>query len=604
MGFLNPGLLGLLGLGAVPVIIHLLNRRRYQVVAWPAMEFLLRAQVKTRKRLRMENLLLLLARTLAVLCFCLAATRPYLPSAAAAVGLQPERTHLYIVIDNSASMAYEEGMSSLLQRAVRKAQEEVDRLENDDPVSVILSCDNLRRRTGRPVALLRGTRDHSKVRDVLQRVLSTPAGDGATGASDARLDPSASLSTVLDVADPADPRRVLRVYSDFQRVDWAPVDSTGSDESTAGASSVRTQLERLKEARFDVNGAFVAVPEQSAVDVGVLSVETQDGRTPSEGVPTAFEVVVANHGAATAAVDVRFRVDDREIGTRRIEVRGRASGSSSASTGRATFPWTGTAGVHVATAEVTAEGNRLQRNDLRRHAFEVRDRVRVLAVDGDPNPGPGRFAETRLLETALSLSRGVLPMDVRVIPSSDVMREEFDDTDVVLLANVDRLTDATWERLRRWVRTGGGLWIFLGDKTDPSLWNGVTRRSETEDLLPARLEARPRLDADSPLSLELGESSHPSLKDLTDPRHGTSFEPPLVAGWWPVQQPLEEGVEVLLRFRDLDRTPALLERRVGRGRVMLCTTAADLDWAGPSLFFAPWVQETVSYLASAGDVSR
>ena len=94
MGFLNPGLLGLLGLGAVPILIHLLHRRRYQVIRWPAMQFLLTAQVKTRQRLRLENLLLLLLRTLAVLLLAVSAARPFLPSAQDLGVIGPERRHL------------------------------------------------------------------------------------------------------------------------------------------------------------------------------------------------------------------------------------------------------------------------------------------------------------------------------------------------------------------------------------------------------------------------------------------------------------------------------------------------------------------------------
>src|SRR2546423_7994271 len=54
------------GIGAVsiPVIIHLINRRRYKIVPWAAMKFLLAAQKQTRKRMRIEQLLLLLVRML------------------------------------------------------------------------------------------------------------------------------------------------------------------------------------------------------------------------------------------------------------------------------------------------------------------------------------------------------------------------------------------------------------------------------------------------------------------------------------------------------------------------------------------------------------
>src|SRR5579871_1243937 len=51
---------------AIPIIIHLLNRRRFRTVTWAAMEFLLRAMKKNRRRLRFEQWLLLLTRCLLI----------------------------------------------------------------------------------------------------------------------------------------------------------------------------------------------------------------------------------------------------------------------------------------------------------------------------------------------------------------------------------------------------------------------------------------------------------------------------------------------------------------------------------------------------------
>src|SRR6266481_5816817 len=62
----------LAGAVAVPIIIHLLNRRRYRVVVWAAMRFLLAAQRKNSRRLRLEQLILLGVRTLLVLLLVLA----------------------------------------------------------------------------------------------------------------------------------------------------------------------------------------------------------------------------------------------------------------------------------------------------------------------------------------------------------------------------------------------------------------------------------------------------------------------------------------------------------------------------------------------------
>src|SRR5438067_12429901 len=60
------------GAVSVPVIIHLLNRKRFRVVTWAAMRFLLAAQKKNSRRLRLEQLLLLAVRPLVVLLLILA----------------------------------------------------------------------------------------------------------------------------------------------------------------------------------------------------------------------------------------------------------------------------------------------------------------------------------------------------------------------------------------------------------------------------------------------------------------------------------------------------------------------------------------------------
>ena len=62
----------LAGAVAVPIIIHLLNRRRYRIVVWAAMRFLLAAERKNAKKMRIEQLLLLAVRTALVLLLVLA----------------------------------------------------------------------------------------------------------------------------------------------------------------------------------------------------------------------------------------------------------------------------------------------------------------------------------------------------------------------------------------------------------------------------------------------------------------------------------------------------------------------------------------------------
>src|SRR5437588_3026259 len=107
-GFLN--ILMLVGLAAVviPPLIHLLSRRRYDVVDWGAMQFL-QVSETTRRRLLLEELLLMLLRMglIAALVFALAA--PFATGHLLDRFTPRENRDVVLVFDGSASMDYVAG---------------------------------------------------------------------------------------------------------------------------------------------------------------------------------------------------------------------------------------------------------------------------------------------------------------------------------------------------------------------------------------------------------------------------------------------------------------------------------------------------------------
>lgn len=120
MSFLNP-ILAAVGLGciALPILIHILMRRRRKPVAWGAMKFLEEAFRRQRKRTRFEQLLLLAARCLLVAALALALGRPLL-GAAGVLGRKPART-VYLLVDNSiaAGVAGADGGTALSAHKAR-----------------------------------------------------------------------------------------------------------------------------------------------------------------------------------------------------------------------------------------------------------------------------------------------------------------------------------------------------------------------------------------------------------------------------------------------------------------------------------------------------
>ncbi len=102
MRFLAPGFLLLLPLALLPVLIHLLSRLRLRRLAFPSLLLLQTVRRERFSWLRLRELVLLILRTLALLCLLFALTRPYLPRFLP--GLKSE--DLIVILDDSYSMGY------------------------------------------------------------------------------------------------------------------------------------------------------------------------------------------------------------------------------------------------------------------------------------------------------------------------------------------------------------------------------------------------------------------------------------------------------------------------------------------------------------------
>ena len=108
LGFANAPLLYGLAAASVPILIHLLNRRKFREVPWAAMRFLLAAIRKNQRRIRIEQWLLLAVRTLIILLVVAAMAKPFLESAGH--GRSPgQRTHRVLVLDALAEHGLHRG---------------------------------------------------------------------------------------------------------------------------------------------------------------------------------------------------------------------------------------------------------------------------------------------------------------------------------------------------------------------------------------------------------------------------------------------------------------------------------------------------------------
>jgi hypothetical protein len=236
--------------------------------------------------------------------------------------------------------------------------------------------------------------------------------------------------------------------------------------------------------------------------------------------------------------------------------------------------------------EVRCDDPDLPSDDVRWFHVPPIGASRVLVVDGDPGDTPTR-SEVYFLERALAplgaVKTGVLP-DVVSPKGVDVLDDDVHG--VVFLANVPD-PRPLGPRLRAFVQQGGTLVISLGDNVVADRYAAAFGA-----LLPSPLRAPETLAdrAEDPVPLDLPDTSLPLFEPFAR-RGRLAFG--AIGSWRAFSlEPYADGdgVATLLRYRT--GLPALVERRVGRGRVVVWTSTVDLAWSSLPLqtAFLPLVQ--------------
>ncbi|MDH3590638.1 MAG: BatA domain-containing protein [Planctomycetota bacterium] len=576
LSFLHPAILGGLALASIPIIIHILNRRRFKTMDWAAMEFLLKAAVRNRRRVRLENLLLLALRTLLVLLLVTAVARPFTQkedSLATLFGSEGA-TERVILLDDSHSMRAGQGNRSAFLAGKQLVTRLIERLHED--------------RAGDRVTLVLGTRPYQGGEGIARVAVASSnykklvrALDGAR-ASDGVFDVRRSIDAILDGYREKEARVVLHLVSDFRRRDWTAPDGSLHPEARQALARFADRGEvRL----VDVGGTPVD-------NVGVIGLEPSE-RAVIAGVPATLVATVKNFGPGAAPnLQITFRFGNTTL-TERIE-RTLQPNETLAVKMLYTFRSEGPA---VASARVPTDV--LPGDDERRCVVNVRRGMRFLLVDGEPDQEAYR-SETDFLATAL-MPPGKTESGVRV----DVVTEhtfsgrDLDPYDGVFLCNVYRLPKDRVAALEAYVKAGGGLVFFLGDQVDPQVYNTTFfGRGEKAGLglLPLYLRDVEGSTRDY-VHLGAPAPNHPVTRFLRG-MNNIIFRTAAIKRFVRGEVPSRGNTRVILSYGDEEGLPAVAEKSFGDGRVLLFTTAADDEWSDlpRSPLYLMLLHETVRYV--------
>ncbi|MFZ5829586.1 MAG: hypothetical protein ACOY3P_05840, partial [Planctomycetota bacterium] len=379
-------------------------------------------------------------------------------------------------------------------------------------------------------------------------------------------------------------RRIVYLLTDFRLRDWNdPTD-------------VHKLLEELKNQEVDIH--LVNCVDTQRPNLAITALEPAEG-IQAAGVPYFMEVTVQNFGEA-AVREVPVQLEEDGHARPAAIVPDVPAGQAVKERFLVNFP---TAGEHQITARL--EGDAVAIDNVRYSLAKLPPDVPVLLVDGDVNSIDARFVSVACSPGG-AVRTGLRPQIETTRYLSIKSPDEFA---AINLMNIDTLDRTAIEALEQFVKNGGGVAMFLSERTPARFVNDELYR-DGAGFFPLPLKAPAELFVDRlERAADVDVEDHFIFRVFADPRNpflsgvviSRYFSVP--EGWTP--QP-DSGVEVLARLRT--GAPLVIERRYGEGRVIAFLTTAGPAWnnwaRNPS--FVVMIQDLQAYLAqrTAEDAGR
>lgn len=663
MTLLHPGILLGLALVAAPVIVHLLMRQKPKKLVFPALRLLQQRRKQNSRRLRLRHIWLLLLRMLAIGLLVIAITRPTLPAANFGLTLREWLTLGFVIAAAAGVYAFilqrwKRAMPAFEYTAKRAALRGWTTGGTLLALLLLVGWPYQRRvaaemtapapdaRIDVPVAavclfdtsLSMGYQQAGQTRlDVAKQIArehigTLPEGSRIAVADDASDNPilfQSTLGTALDriddlelhavtlplnerlrsalLAQAEDRRQQLSGQSEvpaeaqldrYVRRAYVFTDLAAGAWRTGSSTLLKQELEKLENAQVFLIDVGMLQPQ----NVGITGVSVSRQRI-STGGSLLIGATVESIGLPPEERNIELRWSDG--GGPEIGPLQRTVSLESGAPQRFEFDLIPSLSGPVVQGEVRlVSSDPLAADDVRYFTVDVGPAPKVLVV------APTRAQAQFWMDT---LNPGEeTRFSTEYAAPARLTDADLEDYDVVCLINVPQPTEDQWRRLGRFVDGGGGLAIFPGMLDENDTIKLEYGRGAALSLLPGALQAytargnwRISLDAiDHPLFRKIREHADRGARGVLE----NELE---VFRFWKVAPTADASV--LATFTDEERSPALLTRNHGKGRVVMFTTAVDAkhftrEWNTVTNLVNSWAwlalaHPLVEHLARLADVT-
>ena len=575
MSFLSIAFLTALPLAALPILLHLFDRRRNVVIEWGAMQFLMEAAAQRTSARKLKQWLLILLRVLSLLFLILALARPTLPGSW--IG-NHKRNETIVVLDNSLSMERRADEESRFEAAIASVTDLIEELPDGDSVRILLASPYPIWATAGSLRVEPGARE--QLADQLH-------GLKTAGSSSDLL--AALFTAVQAEQQPTfDSRRIVLV-TDGQGTDWNFEDETSWNrfQKTLKTASLPTELEII-----ELSEDHAAQLNLAVHDIRLSRMVTGIDQT------VTLSAQVVNYSNSTSSPEtLKWMVGGKTYLESDVPVL--EGGSTQTVFWQHSFAEPGSYSI---SCRLDAQ-DALPADNAATTILEVVESVPIMLAESNPN-----LAELQrdafFVQAALGWIDGQ-PLEARSvyvprqIAPQDLAFVELNDQHAIVIPNFQSLSPEAVQRLQEFVYQGGGLWIALGPRTDAEEFNQYFF-AEGNGLAPLEIDR-----ISDPTNAE-GETSgmkinpfqkeHPATAHLTDSQRLDTGDVTVNRRWRFRPAPTGRETSVLLSLTDGE--PLAVEQYYGRGRVIVQAIPLRMQWSdlARSQAFVVMTQEWMSYL--------
>lgn len=411
----------------IPIVLHFWYRRRQVRIAWAAIHLLQQVVEKEAKRVRVEQLLLLILRTLILLLLAASLARPFWESAAAdqLSEAQPVATTWILAIDVSYSMGYRSADDSRLQLAQQRALEIVESAIEGDAFALIAM--------GRPprAVISRPTFDRDLAAMQIRKLTL----------SDAGCNPPASLQVARELARSASQSEALPaqvkiiLLSDFGADHWKPLLNGPAAQ----------KLQRLSQEYLVAAESFA---DDRVANIAITALHAETLRSIA-GTPLEVDVEVENFGSSTVVqLPVQISLDGQTVASEYVDLEPREA--------RIVRLALTPKNPGMAVMSASLPSDRLDVDNRRSQILVVRERDDILLVSDRPR-------DSRVIELSLQPTRQRNDRQrITRVSSWELASQELERYSVIILHEPTRIDAPNFNLLSRYVSGGGALINLVG----------------------------------------------------------------------------------------------------------------------------------------------